>query len=108
VQFVFLLGLALVVAWGVWSACQPRPIFVVRVQDGIPRVVRGKVTQAFLHQIGETCDRHGVTHGVVRGVANGSRIALTFSADIPAACRQQLRNIWNLSGWSAGSRRAQG
>ena len=108
VEFVFLLGLGLLVAWGVWSACHPHPVFVVRVTDGVPRLVRGKVTPAFLQEIGETCDRHGVRQGVVRGVANGSRIALAFSGDISTPCRQQLRNIWTLSGWSAGSRRPQG
>jgi hypothetical protein len=61
------------------------------------------VTQAFLAQIGETCGRHGVRHGVVRGVVKGRRIALAFSQAMPSACQQQLRNLWALSGWSAGS-----
>jgi hypothetical protein len=104
VAFVFLVGLVLLVAWGLWAACHPQPVFVIRVEDGVARLVRGKVTQAFLQQIDETCDRHQVRHAVVRGVANGSRIALAFSGDIPAPCRQQLRNIWNLSGWSVRPR----
>jgi hypothetical protein len=108
VQFLFLLALVLIVVWGLYSAVQPRPVFVVRVEDGKARAVRGKVTPAFLQQIGETCDRHAVRRGVVRGVANGSRIALAFSGDIPPSCRQQLRNIWHLSGWSAGPSRSRG
>jgi hypothetical protein len=38
-------------------------------------------------------------------MAEGRRIVLAFSADMPEVCRQQLRNIWNLSGWSASTRR---
>ncbi len=34
-------------------------------------------------------------------MAEGRRIVLTFSGHVPETCRQQLRNIWNLSGWSA-------
>jgi len=98
VQLLFLLALVLIVVWGLFSALQPRPVFVVRVEAGKVRLVRGKVSQAFLQQIGETCDRHGVRRGVVRGVANGSRIALTFSGAIPPNCRQQLRNLWHLTG----------
>ncbi len=30
-------------------------------------------------------------NGVVRGVVKGQRIALVFSDDLPAPCRQQLR-----------------
>jgi hypothetical protein len=108
VEFLFLLALALIVAWGVYSACHPQPVFVVRVEEGKARVVRGKVTQTFLQEIGETCARHGVRRGVVRGIANGSRIALAFSGGIPATCRQQLRNLWHLSGWSAGPSRPRG
>lgn len=107
-HFLFLLALVLIVVWGLYSVIHPRPVFVVRVEDGKARVVRGKVTQAFLQEIGETCDRHGVKRGGVRGVANGSRIALAFSGDIPPSCRQQLRNLWHLSGWSAGPSRPRG
>ena len=107
-EFTLLLALGLIVVWGVWSAIHPQPVFVVRVEDGKARAVRGKVTPAFLQQIGETCDRHGVRRGVVRGMANGSRIALAFSGSIPPSCRQQLRNLWHLSGWSAGPSRPRG
>ena len=57
---MLILALGLIVVWGLWSAVHPQPVFVVRVEDGKARVVRGKVTQAFLQQIGETCDRHGL------------------------------------------------
>src|SRR5947209_2996459 len=101
----FGLGLVALVVWALWTAGQPRPDFVVRITDGAPRVARGKVTPAFLQEIGEVCNRHGVRRGEVRGVtAEGRRIGLSFSGSMPEPCRQQLRNLWNLSGWSAGPR----
>jgi hypothetical protein len=97
------LALLALVIWGLWTALRPRPIFVVRIRDRIPRLASGKIAPGFLQEIGEVCGRHGVSRGEVRGVAaEGRRITLAFSGDVPEACRQQLRNLWNLSGWSAG------
>jgi Protein of unknown function (DUF3634) len=98
------LGLVALAAWGLWSVCRPRSAFVVRIEGGVPRVAKGTVTQAFAHQIGETCSRHHVGTGVVRGVIKGRRIALSFSRGIPPTCRQQLRNLWTLTGWSPSPR----
>jgi hypothetical protein len=64
-------------------------------------VARGTVTRAFLQEVGDTCGRHGVSDAVVRGEVRGQRIALAFSRGMPEPCRQQLRNLWGLSGWSA-------
>jgi hypothetical protein len=102
------LGLVAFVAWGIWKACRPRPNFVVRIADGVPRVARGKVTAAFLQEIGEVCRRHEVASGEVRGLEHDGRIALAFSGRVPEPCRQQLRNLWNLSGWSTRSSRRTG
>ena len=105
---VELLLVALVI-WGLWTALRPRPQFVVRIADGVPRVGKGKVPPGFLQDIGEVCARHRVSQGEVRGVAvEGRRIALKFSGSMPEPCRQQLRNLWNLSGWSSGPRQARG
>jgi hypothetical protein len=98
------LGLVALAAWAIWSACRPRPSFVVRIKSGTPKVVSGKVTQSFVHEIGETCSRHRVTNGSVRGVMKGQRIALTFSRGFPPTCQQQLRNLWSLTGRSTPSR----
>ena len=97
---VLFLQLALValVLLALWTALRPRSAFVVSVERGVPRVIKGTVTREFRQQIGETCRRHGVHKFVIRGVANRGRITLTFSSGIPAACRQQLRNLWALSG----------
>jgi hypothetical protein len=96
VDVLLKLGLLLLVAWGLWSALRPRPQFIVRIADGVPRVARGKVAATFLQEINEACDRHGVRRAEVRGVAAGPRIALKFSGSMPERCRQQLRNVWNL------------
>jgi Protein of unknown function (DUF3634) len=98
---LFVLPLAFLVGWGLYSACRPRPVFVVRIIDGVPRAARGQVTRGFLQDVAETCARHGVRRGSIRGVAAGRRINLVFSAGIPERCRQQIRNLWGLSGWSA-------
>ncbi len=92
--------------WALWTLCQPRCAFVVRVTAGEPKVVRGTVTPAFLQQVRELCCRHGVEHARVRGVFCGRRISLAFSRGVPPAAQQQLRNWWVMSGWSAGPHRA--
>jgi Protein of unknown function (DUF3634) len=104
VSVFFELALVALVVWGLWMACRPRATFVVQIREGVPRVTKGQMTRAFVHEVGEVCQRHAVRHGEVRGVADGRRIALTFSGNLPEPCRQQLRNIWNLSGWSSSPR----
>jgi hypothetical protein len=96
-----LLVLIAVPIWAIWSATKPKSAFVIRLTDGIPRVSQGTVTREFLHEVGQTCARHGVRRAVVRGLVRGQRIALAFSNGVPEPCRQQLRNLWGLSGWSA-------
>jgi hypothetical protein len=101
---LFLLVGALVI-WGVWRASRPRRVFVVRVRDGEPRVTTGAVTPAFLQRVREVSASHGVRTATVSGVAQGTRIVLQFSRQIPAAGCQQLRNWWAISGWGAGRSR---
>ena len=98
---LFLLAVVLLVGWAVYSACRPRALFVIRVADGVPRAARGRVTRGFLRDVAETCTHHGVRGGEIRGIAAGRRINLVFSGTIPDLCRQQIRNIWGMSGWSA-------
>jgi hypothetical protein len=97
---LFTLGLIALVVWGLWTACRPRPSFVIRVTDGVARAARGQVARSFVQEVGEVCRRHGVRRAEVCGRAEGRRIVLAFSGDMPETCRQQLRNIWNLSGRS--------
>jgi hypothetical protein len=98
---VLVLAMAAAILWALWSASRARPAFVVAITRGEPRVVQGTVKQAFLQEAREVCGRHGVEDGRVRGVVKDGRIALEFSDSVPAQCRQQLRNVWVSSGWSA-------
>jgi len=93
-------------AVAVWIAVQPRCAFVVRISNGQPKAIRGKVTAAFLEQIRETCEQHGVRNGTIRGLIRGKRIMLGFSGGLPQAGQQQLRNWWANWGWSAKPIRA--
>jgi Protein of unknown function (DUF3634) len=101
--FPLLLTVALtaLILWALFSVARPRPAFVVRLESGVPRVARGTVTPAFVAEVAEVCRRHGVQNGTVIGIVNDRRIALAFSGDITPNCRQQLRNLWSISGWSA-------
>ena len=87
-----------------WIVLRPRAAFVVRIKHGVPRVARGTVTRSFLQEIADTCSRHGVSHGVIRGVVKERRITLAFQNGMPPACQQQLRNLWAISGWSVVAR----
>ena len=88
-------------AWGLWRAGRPRAVFVVRLEDGKAGAAEGTVTPAFLARVREVAATNGVSHGVVSGFAHGEFIRLRFSAEIPQPARQQLRNWWASSGWSA-------
>jgi hypothetical protein len=90
---------------GLWYACRPASVFVVRVVGGEPTAVRGRVAGSFLAEVRDACREHGVTSGVVRGIAAGPRIALRFSSAFPDSCQQQLRNWWAQSGWPAPKQR---
>jgi len=98
---LLLAGIALTVAW---LAARPPAVFVVTVRDGLARVKRGKVTDAFLAAVVEVCREFDVSTAEVRGVARNVRIALHFSSSLPEAARQRLRNWWAMSGWSAKPR----
>jgi hypothetical protein len=100
---LLILGVFVVV---VWFAMQPRCAFVVRIAQGQPKAVRGKVTAAFLEQIRETCEQNGVRSGTIRGLIRGKRIALGFSGSLPLSSQQRLRNWWANWGWSAKPMRA--
>jgi hypothetical protein len=70
--------------------------FIVRLKRSGPRVIKGKVTAAFLQEVLEICDSAGVRRGWLAGLRRGKRIVLVFSWHIPAPVRQRLRNLWAL------------
>lgn len=91
------------VAWGLYSACRSRAEFVIQIEDGRPRLARGKVARGFLRDIGDACSRHDVREGKIVGIARGRQIQLRFSGPIPPGCQQQLRNVWTMTRWPTGS-----
>ena len=91
------------VGWGLYAACRPRAEFVIRIENGRPRAASGKVTRGFLRDVGDVCEHHDVRRGTIAGIAQGRHIQLRFSGPIPSGCRQQLRNLWNITRWPAGS-----
>lgn len=83
-----------------WLVFQPRYVFLVRIQQGVPRLARGKLTGAFLYEVGLACAEFRVVRGWIGGVARGRRTALAFSRGFPAPCQQRLRNLWAVHGFS--------
>jgi hypothetical protein len=94
---VKLVIVALLVGALLWLL-RTRYTFVVRIEDGSPRLAQGRVTPAFLAEVGEVCSRAAVTRGWVGGIPMRKQVRLVFSRSIPEACRQQLRNAWMLHG----------
>src|SRR5688572_30360005 len=94
-------GAVLVVA--LWVADRRRYAFVICIDHGVPKLRRGNATGAFLDNVAQVCRENGIERGWVGGIRQRLRIRLVFSRSMPAACQQQLRNIWQVIGW--GNRR---
>jgi hypothetical protein len=90
-----LFGLGLLVA-AVLLALWHRHAFIVRLKRSGPRVLKGKVTAAFLDEVADTCRETGIRRGWLGGIRRGKRIVLVFSWHFPNPVRQRLRNLWAL------------
>lgn len=98
-EYAALAAVAIVVAAVAWWQVGARGrVFVVRVRDRTPVVVKGKVSQAFVIELKDLLKRHGVRRGSIYGVRRGRAVLLSFSAGIPKSARQALRNVWALHG----------
>lgn len=93
-----LIGVCITVV--VWMLLMPRRDFVIRIENGQARLVRGKVPPGLVQDVGEVCRDAGVYSGSVWGYRRGRGLGLrlNFSGDIPEPCRQRLRNLMNLPG----------
>jgi hypothetical protein len=98
VELLIKLLVVALITGALWWAIQPRYTFVIRIKGGVPHVARGKVTAAFLQQLGQVCAELEVSQGWVGGVQRGRRLSLVFSRSIPPPCQQRLRNVWVLQG----------
>ena len=92
-EFVPFLALVWLIIGAGWFLTRPRPVFVIRIRNGIPKAVQGQTSGLVLDGIAEVCRMGGVTSGTVSAWKHGKRIRLKFSKSIPAGCQQQLRNM---------------
>jgi hypothetical protein len=81
------------VAW--WQVTVRQRVFVIRIRDKVPFVAKGKVSQAFVIELKDVLQRHGVGRGSIYGVRRGQAVLLSFSAGIPQRARQA---VWALHG----------
>ena len=96
------------VAWGLWRAGGPAGSFAIRLVDGEPKAVRGKVTPSVLNLVRDVARFHGLKQGRISGKPGPMGTRLEFSRDIPQFARQQIRNGWGALGSKAGSPRRGG
>ena len=88
-----LVGLAVVIWWQVTARGH---VFVIRIRNRVPFLTRGKVSQAFVTEMAEVLQTHGVRHGSIYGVRKHGSVVLAFSRGIPVSARQALRNVWSM------------
>jgi Protein of unknown function (DUF3634) len=88
-----LVFLAVAYAW--YLSAQAR-VWVIRIRDGTPVLVKGKIAQTVVADLGEVLQRHSVRRGAIYGLNRRGRITLGFSRSIPQSCRQSLRNVWSM------------
>jgi hypothetical protein len=86
---IFLAAAVLVAAWYQFS-------FILRLRQGMPVVVKGKVTAAFLSEVAAVCSAEGMRGGWLGGMRRGKRTVLLFSWHFSSGVRQRLRNVWTV------------
>jgi hypothetical protein len=87
---------ASVAGFAAWQATTRGRVFVIRIREGVPKLVRGKVSTGFVAEIGDVLSRHRVRRGTIFGVNKRGMVSLGFSNSIPNASRQALRNVWTI------------
>ena len=90
IALVGLVVAALCLAW------QPRYLFKVRIDGGSALLAKGKLTAAFLEEIGHVCAEAKIRRGWFGGFRRGRQVVLAFSRSIPPPLQQRLRNLWVL------------
>lgn len=69
--------------------------FVIEIQNGTARALKGKVMSRMLHEFSDLASRSGISKGSVSGERGPGIVRLTFSKEIPSSVHQQFRNIWS-------------
>jgi|SRR6476660_1806685 hypothetical protein len=93
-----ILSIAVIVAPVVvsWVVSASTRVWVVRLRNGKPVLVKGKIPPMVVSELSEVLKRHGVRRGALYGVKRRGMVALGFSRSIPQKCRQALRNVWSM------------
>ncbi len=72
---------------------RPPVVFQLKYRNGIPRVARGRLTEATRAAIHEICRQNEIRSGTITAFPKGKRVRMAFSRDIPPGCQQQIRNL---------------
>lgn len=91
-DIVVILLIAVGILYGMGRMARPQVNFQIRYRGGIPKVVRGRITDAMLKSIDEICQQNSVKQGTITAFP-GKRVRMTFTSDIPSGCQQQIRNM---------------
>jgi hypothetical protein len=97
-DYIIQFAIAGLVIAGLWYAMRPRHVFTLSIVDGVVRSTRGTVPRGFVQEAANICQSSRVARGTISGLQRGRSIVLAFSGPIDGACRQRLRNLWQLQG----------
>lgn len=90
----WLLVFAAVIGVLFWAVTRDLESFRIEIEDGKPRVVRGKAPPGFVDDV-RTIAKH-VEAGVIRAVKEGGEPRLVASSSIDDATLQRLRNAFSV------------
>ena len=91
---VWLTLFAAVIGALLWAVTRDLEAFRIDIEDGKPRVVRGKAPPGFVEDV-RTIAKH-VEAGVIRAVKEGGQPRLVGSSSIDDATLQRLRNAFSM------------
>ena len=92
--FVWLVLFGAIIGALLWAVMRDLEAFRIEVEDGKPRVVRGKPPPGFVDDV-RTIAKH-VETGVIRAVKEGGEPRIVASASIDDATLQRLRNAFSV------------
>ncbi len=90
---IFLLAIALGIAWWLWGLRNATTLFTIRVRDGRVVRARGRVPARLLSEVAEIVERAGVTRADIRAVTRDGRPVLDFRGEVTQGTMQQMRNV---------------
>lgn len=89
------------------SVSRSADLFVVKVQNGNARFLRGRLPRALLHEIEDIVEKPPVSLARLRAVRSRGAAEWRFEGEVSEAQRQQLRNVlamYSLPRIEAGAR----